>query len=322
MTPPFVDVEHIRRQAPGGSYERGVAYFHDGAVRTVSWDPDSSVIDSVVDGSGAQHLSMPHPPRHRATGSADRRRRSARARSSRTASTPSPRCSRAIGSPMPHLAVRVRTDSWRQLLAPPADTEPARPATALALGIELRQRVRRSASRWAPVRVESATPRGLHQFGSDVLLGLRPLERSARSDGWIKGTVSWDVLRRAGNVYEPGAGALVHRAVQHRPRHAPVRLLLGRIGLAHPRRHRIPSALASARDSGRSRHRPGADQEEHERRRGAGCSDRRPRGAHVRGARTHGPRLDRRRGRRRRRGSPDRPHRRLPFRGAAANGSS
>jgi hypothetical protein len=36
-----------------------------------------------------------------------------------------------------------------------------------------------------------------------VLIGLRPLERSARSDGWIKGTVSWDVLRRAGNAFEP-----------------------------------------------------------------------------------------------------------------------
>ncbi len=52
------------------------------------------------------------------------------------------------------------------------------------------------------MRVESASARGLHQFGAEVLLGLRPLERSERTDAWIKGTVSWDVLRRPGHAYE------------------------------------------------------------------------------------------------------------------------
>ena len=36
-----------------------------------------------------------------------------------------------------------------------------------------------------------------------MLVGLRPLERSARTEAWIKGTVSWDVLRRPGHAYEP-----------------------------------------------------------------------------------------------------------------------
>ena len=72
MTPPFVDAEHIRRQADGGGYERGVAYFRGGAVRSVTWDPAASVLESVVDGSGRDRLSMPHPPRPGASRPADR----------------------------------------------------------------------------------------------------------------------------------------------------------------------------------------------------------------------------------------------------------
>src|SRR6478752_1504550 len=52
MTPPFVDAEHIRRRAERGAFERGMAYFRDGAVRHVAWDPVSSVLESEVDGSG------------------------------------------------------------------------------------------------------------------------------------------------------------------------------------------------------------------------------------------------------------------------------
>ncbi|WP_446723894.1 DEAD/DEAH box helicase [Microbacterium sp. CPCC 204701] len=71
------------------------------------------------------------------------------------------------------------------------------------MGVELRQRVRRGTSTWAPARIESASARGLHQHGTDVLVGLRPLERSARSTAWIKGNVSWDALRRPTTTYDP-----------------------------------------------------------------------------------------------------------------------
>jgi len=203
MTPPFVDVEHIRRQGQGGAYERGVAYFRDGAVRTVAWDPGSSVIESVVDGSARSS--------YRCRIRLDIARRDRPIVSTFCTCPVEADCKHTVATLLAsnRLAEAVpggtrQPDSWRQLLASPAGTEPARPATGLALGVELRQRVRRSASRWAPVRVESASPRSLDQLGSDVLVGLRPLERSARSDGWIKGTVSWDVLRRAGNTFEPG----------------------------------------------------------------------------------------------------------------------
>lgn len=93
---------------------------------------------------------------------------------------------------------------WRSVLAAPAARASSPPKPALALGVELRQRVRRTASTWSPVRVETATPRGLHQSGAEVLVGLRPLQRSDRTDGWIKGDVSWDLLRRPGHAYDAG----------------------------------------------------------------------------------------------------------------------
>ena len=91
---------------------------------------------------------------------------------------------------------------WRRLF--PASAAATRgAATALALGVELRQRVRRDASSWSPVRAETATARGLHRHGTDVLVGLRPLERGAREGAWIKGDASWDEVRRPGTRYDP-----------------------------------------------------------------------------------------------------------------------
>src|SRR6478736_3836349 len=139
MTPPFVDVEHIRRQAPGGAYERGVAYFHDGAVRTVSWDPGSSVIESVVDGSGRSS--------YRCRIRLDVARRDRPIVSTFCTCPVELNCKHTVAALLASnrladaaTAGSRPADSWRQLLAPAPDTEPARPATALALGIELRQR--------------------------------------------------------------------------------------------------------------------------------------------------------------------------------------
>lgn len=94
------------------------------------------------------------------------------------------------------------SSEWRRLFAASASTTPGH-STALALGIELRQRVRRDGSSWSPVRLETATARGLHRDGTDVLVGLRPLERGARDDAWIKGDASWDEVRRPTNRYDP-----------------------------------------------------------------------------------------------------------------------
>lgn len=202
MTPPFVDVEQVRRRSDAGGFERGVSYFRQGAVRTVTWDPRTSSIQSVVDGSRSAayrclvHLDPRRPERPIVSTSctcpvnADCKHVVATLLASNQLARQAPTAS--SGAPA----------TWRSLLGP-RDADAGRTATPLALGVELRQRVRRGASTWAPVRVETASPRALHRFGADVLLGLRPLERSARTDAWIKGTVSWDALRRPGHEHDP-----------------------------------------------------------------------------------------------------------------------
>lgn len=198
MTPPFVDAAHIRRLVDDGAYQRGEAYFADGAVLQVTWDPASSVIESVVAGSGDRNYRCrirldPHRPE--------------RVIAATSCTCPMQfDCKHAVATLLAgnRLAERApaRAESWRSVLAP-ADAAPQHPTTALALGVELRQRVRRGVSTWSPARVESASARGLHQHGADVLVGLRPLERSARSGTWIKGAVSWDALRRPTTTYDP-----------------------------------------------------------------------------------------------------------------------
>ncbi|MCR2811897.1 DEAD/DEAH box helicase [Microbacterium sp. zg.Y1090] len=87
---------------------------------------------------------------------------------------------------------------WRALLAaPPSAVDPR----GLALGMELRRRTRRDGSAWGPTRFETATAGGLDP-SAEFALGLRPLVRSTRSDAWIKGSVSWDALRRPGTPYD------------------------------------------------------------------------------------------------------------------------
>lgn len=197
--PPFVDPGHIRRFADGGAYERGAAYFADGAVQRLDWDPAASVIESVVAGSAGRM--------YRCRVRLDPQR-SERPIAATSCTCPMQfDCKHTIATLLAGNRAAAAAPSreggptWRDVLAPTAPAERAR--TALALGVELRQRIRRGASTWAPARIESATPRGLHQHGADVLVGLRPLERSTRSDAWIKGGVSWDALRRPSTGYDP-----------------------------------------------------------------------------------------------------------------------
>ena len=127
MTPPLVDLAQIRRQTDGGGYERGLAYFHGGAVRTVTWDPASSVIESVVDGSGWSHYRcrIHLDPGARTSSSC---RRSAPARWSRLQAH---RRHAAGGQPARggrRAARRAEPPaSWRALLAPPPRAATRRP---------------------------------------------------------------------------------------------------------------------------------------------------------------------------------------------------
>ena len=199
MNPPYIDPVHVRGYTDYGSYERGSAYHASGAVRQLTWDPVTSVIEAVVAGTGGKDYRC--------------RVRLDPQRTDRPIAATSCTCpvqfdckhtvaTLLASNRLAQSTPAARADSsWRTVFASPAPT--ARTHTALALGVELRQRVRRGASTWAPARVESATPRGLHQHGADVLVGLRPLERSGRSEAWIKGAVSWDALRRPTTAYDP-----------------------------------------------------------------------------------------------------------------------
>jgi superfamily II DNA or RNA helicase len=196
VSPPFVAVEHIRGRSGAGSYARGSDYFQAGAVRSLVWDAGEAVLRSTVDGSAS------HP--YRCVIRLDPRRPDRPIVSASCTCPVQSDCKHAVATLLESNRRTQReavpaSGSWRALLAAPA---PASTRTKLALGVELRQRVRRSASGWSPLRAETATPRELAKSGHGVLVGLRPLERSARTDAWIKGDATWDSVRRPSHGYD------------------------------------------------------------------------------------------------------------------------
>ena len=197
VSPPFVAVEHIRGRSDAGSYARGLDRFQAGAVRSLTWDPGEAVLRSLVDGSVAQP--------YRCVIRLDPRRLDRPIVSASCSCPVRSNCKHTVATLLESnrrvgREAAAEGGSWRALLTDPA---PATVRTKLALGVELRQRARRSASEWSPLRAETATPRGLAKSSHSVLVGLRPLERSARTDAWIKGDASWDSVRRPSHGYDP-----------------------------------------------------------------------------------------------------------------------
>ena len=202
MIPPFVDPDQIRRRVESASYERGAAYARDGAVRSVSWRPDSAVIESVVDGSGPGtyrcriRLDIDRPD-HLIVGTSctcpvesDCKHvvatllagnRLAQARGRRDAAR------RAGGHCSPRRPTRSRAGR----------RPPSRWASSCASGSgAARRRGHRCASR--------ARPRAGSISSEPMCWSASARSSAARaSDAWIKGTVSWDVLRRPGSAHEP-----------------------------------------------------------------------------------------------------------------------
>ncbi|MFJ6531338.1 DEAD/DEAH box helicase [Microbacterium sp. NPDC091662] len=86
---------------------------------------------------------------------------------------------------------------WRRMLgSAQGDAE-----TPLALGIELRLRDGRGANPWASRPQRTATPRDVGTRSGEILLGIRPLEKSAATGGWVLGTATWDAVRRSPTQY-------------------------------------------------------------------------------------------------------------------------
>ncbi|WP_417562549.1 SNF2-related protein [Microbacterium sp.] len=216
MTPPFVDPDQIRRQAEGHGYPRGVDYFRQGAVRRVAWDAKNGILSGTVAGSRSTSYrttirvdaGRPAGPivwtnctcpmqascKHTVATLLAANAQAVRAVEARpTADAPVTRAP-TPGSAGASGAGPAPGASWRDLLAPPTVGDAT--GQDLALGVELRMRPPRGGAAWAPRRVEPATPRALATSAGEVLVGLRPLVRSASTGNWIRGTASWDALRR------------------------------------------------------------------------------------------------------------------------------
>lgn len=90
-------------------------------------------------------------------------------------------------------------DGWRALLASREESDDD--LAPLALGVELRYREVRGGNPWAARPLRAATPRDVARRTGEILLGIRPLERSAVSGAWVQGGATWDVVRRSSARY-------------------------------------------------------------------------------------------------------------------------
>ncbi|MCK2021734.1 DEAD/DEAH box helicase [Microbacterium sp. kSW2-24] len=90
-------------------------------------------------------------------------------------------------------------DGWRALLGSRDDADDD--LAPLALGVELRYREARGGNPWAARPLRAATPRDVARRTGEILLGIRPLERSAASGAWVQGGATWDAVRRSSARY-------------------------------------------------------------------------------------------------------------------------
>ena len=198
MPAPHVDPALIRRLTDDGGYRRGMSYQRSGMVIRTSWDEAERVLTSVVAGSGGHSYRC--TIRFTTTGITD------------TVAATACTCPVAQGCKHVVATLLVSNDdallsaaerparqappAWRSLV--PATTETG---AAIALGVELRQRSSTGAHQWSPRPVRAVTPRDLAKGIGELLLGIRPLMRSASTGAWIQGDVSWDSVRRSAGLF-------------------------------------------------------------------------------------------------------------------------
>ncbi|MDF2509026.1 MAG: helicase [Microbacterium sp.] len=100
-------------------------------------------------------------------------------------------------APDPSRSEGSRSADWRSILGSPR----VEAGTALALGVELRLRDGRGANPWASRPQRTATARDVAKRTGEILLGIRPLEKSAATGAWVQGAASWDAVRRSSTQY-------------------------------------------------------------------------------------------------------------------------
>ena len=89
------------------------------------------------------------------------------------------------------------SNHWRAILG---DTR-NEALTPLALGVELRVRDGRGANPWASRPQRTATARDVAKRTGEILLGIRPLEKSTATGSWVQGGATWDAVRRSATPY-------------------------------------------------------------------------------------------------------------------------
>lgn len=199
MPAPYVDPSVIRRLTDDGGYGRGVSYQRSGMVTRTSWDEAERVLTSVVAGSAdnAYRCAI----RFSAAGIT-----TTVATTSCTCPVPQA-CKHVVATLLvsnddavltePVALARPAPAAWRSLV--PATSADA--PTAIALGVELRQRAHGGAHHWSPRPVRPVTPRDLAKGTGELILGIRPLMRSVSTGSWIQGDVSWDSVRRSAGLF-------------------------------------------------------------------------------------------------------------------------
>lgn len=159
MPAPYVDPAVIGRLTDDGGYRRGISYQRSGMVTRTSWDEAERVLTSVVAGS-ADHAYR-CAIRFSAAGI--------------TASVTATSCTCPVPQACKHVVATLLVSNddatltesvapdrptpvaWRSLVPATAPDAP----TAIALGVELRQRAHGGAHHWSPRPVRPVTPRDL-----------------------------------------------------------------------------------------------------------------------------------------------------------------
>lgn len=199
MPAPYVDPAAIRALTDDGGFGRGLSYQRSGMVTRTSWDDAERVLTSVVAGSAGHSYRC--SIRFSASGV--------------TASVASAFCSCPVAQGCKHVVATLLVNNDDAVLSPAVTRDRPAPAawralvpaasadgsTAIALGVELRQRAAGGAHHWSPRPVRPVTPRDLAKGTGELLLGIRPLMRSAATGSWIQGDVSWDSVRRSAALF-------------------------------------------------------------------------------------------------------------------------
>jgi superfamily II DNA or RNA helicase len=215
---PLVDATEITRLVGRNAFERGQAYFRQGAVLDVSWNADTRVISALVQGSAPDPyacsvtlgttgrgfrpiFSMCDCPvgidcKHVAAALVDT---NARAMKPLVSSPGRPEASVATDwKSVLGTAVGVGASSSAGRGAAAAEVEAAG-SVPMALQFELRERAARTHDRWRGPTSTSASPRSSPAVAATRRLGVRPVVRSASTGAWVRNNLTWGTFMHQAN---------------------------------------------------------------------------------------------------------------------------